>query len=75
MAALAPVVPFGEETGQFRQMRVEPKALVPLGVPWGGRILALLLALLAVGALWRAPDSLIMPFSWQDRERTARRRA
>ncbi len=71
LATLAPVVPFGEETGQFRQMRVEPKPLVPLGVPWGGRILALLLALLAVGALLRVPDSLMMPFSWQERERAA----
>jgi hypothetical protein len=69
-APLAPVVPFGEETGQFRQMRIEPKTLVPLGVPWGGRILFLLLTLLAAGALWLAPDSLIMPFSWQQRERT-----
>lgn len=68
---VAPVGSFGEETGQYRQMRVEPKAAAPLGVPWGGRILALLLALLAVGAPWRVPDSLLVPFSWQGRERTA----
>jgi hypothetical protein len=65
------VVPSGEETGQFRQMRVEPRPAAPLGVPWGGRALALLLALVVVGALWRVPDSLMVPFSWQARERTA----
>jgi len=71
LAAVIPPPTFGEETGQYRQMRVEPKAAPPLGVPWGGRILALLLALLAVVSLWRAPDSLMVPFSWQARERAA----
>jgi hypothetical protein len=70
-AAVLPSLSLGEETGQVRQMKVEPKATVPLGVPWGGRILALLLALLAVGALLRVPNSLMVPFSWQGSERAA----
>ncbi|MFY9826546.1 MAG: hypothetical protein WAM82_34610, partial [Thermoanaerobaculia bacterium] len=61
----------GEETGQFRQMKLEPRPAAPLGVPWGGRLLAFLLALLVLGSLWRAPDSVMIPFSWQERERTA----
>jgi hypothetical protein len=70
-AILPPVVPFGEETGQFRHVRIEPKAPAPLRVAWGGRALAFLLALLVAGSLWRVPDSLMIPFSWQVRERTA----
>jgi hypothetical protein len=72
--AASPVMPaaFGEETGSYRQMKAaEPRPAAFLGVPWGGRVLALVLALLVAGALWRAPDSLIIPFSWQARERTA----
>ena len=66
-----PVATFGEETGQYRQMKVEPRPVALLGVPWGGRALALLLVLLVVGSLWRAPNSVMVPFSWQERERTA----
>ncbi|HEV7506345.1 MAG TPA: DUF4388 domain-containing protein [Thermoanaerobaculia bacterium] len=66
-----PAAPFGEETGQFRHVRVEPKAPAPLRVSWGGRALAFLLALLVVGSLLRVPDSLMIPFSWQARERTS----
>jgi hypothetical protein len=73
-AAMPPVpaaVPFREETAQFRQMKVEPRPVAPLGVPWGGRALALLLALLVVGSLRWVPNSVMVPFSWQERERTA----
>ncbi|HEX3552855.1 MAG TPA: DUF4388 domain-containing protein [Thermoanaerobaculia bacterium] len=70
-AAPPPVVPFGDETGQFRQMKVEPRPPAPLFLPWVGRALAGLLALLVVGSLWRVPDSVIIPFSWQERERAA----
>ncbi|HSS79160.1 MAG TPA: DUF4388 domain-containing protein [Thermoanaerobaculia bacterium] len=67
----APVAQAGEETGQYRQMRIEPRPPAPRGLPWGGRALALLLALLVAGAVWRVPDSVMIPFSWQRRERTA----
>jgi hypothetical protein len=66
-----PAAPVGEETGQYRQMKVEPRPATPSGLPWGGRALALLLALLVAGAVWRVPDSVMIPFSWQLRERTA----
>jgi len=65
------VAPVGEETGQYRQMRIEPRPATPRGLPWGGRALALLLALLVAGSVWRVPDSVMIPFSWQRRERTA----
>jgi hypothetical protein len=65
------VVPFEEETGPLRPMKVEPRSAAPPGLPWGGRALALLLTLLVVGSLWRAPGSVMIPFSWQKRERTA----
>ncbi len=70
-AAPPPVVPFGDETGQFRQMKVEPRPLAPLSLPWAGRALAGLLTLLVVGSLWRVPDAVMIPFSWQERERAA----
>ncbi|MBW8875147.1 MAG: DUF4388 domain-containing protein [Acidobacteria bacterium] len=70
-AVLPPVVPFGDETGQFRQMKVEPRPPVSLAVPWAGRALAGLLTLLVVGSLWRVPDTVMIPFSWQQRERAA----
>jgi len=60
-----------EESGQYRQMRIEPRPPAPRGLPWGGRALALLLALLVAGSVWRVPDSVMIPFSWQRRERTA----
>jgi hypothetical protein len=70
-AAAAPVVPFGDETGVFRRMKVEPRPAAPIGAPWVGRVLAALLALLVVGALMRAPDSLMIPFPWQQQAREA----
>jgi hypothetical protein len=70
-STVMPPLSFGEDTGQFRPARIEPHRVAPLGVPWGGRVLALLLALLVAGALWRVPDSLMIPFSWQAAERTA----
>ncbi|HEX4965859.1 MAG TPA: DUF4388 domain-containing protein [Thermoanaerobaculia bacterium] len=70
-AAAAAPVPFGEETGQFRQMRVEPKPAARVTAPWGGRALAALLVLLVAAAVWRVPDSLMVPFPWHDRQRAA----
>ena len=70
-AALPPVVPFGDETGQFRQMKVEPRPPAPLALSWAGPALAGLLALLVVGSLLRVPDTVMIPFSWQERERAA----
>src|SRR5436305_7372153 len=63
-AVLPPVVPFGDETGQFRQMKVEqPLPPATLAVSWAGRALAGLLALLVAGSLWRAPNAVMIPFS------------
>jgi hypothetical protein len=70
-AAVAPVIPFGDETGAFRRMKAEPRPTPPLGAPWVGRVLAALLALLVVGALVRMPDSLMIPFPWQQQAREA----
>jgi hypothetical protein len=69
-APLAPVVPIGDEAG-FRRMKAEPRPAAPLGLPWAGRALAALLALLVVGSLLRVPDSLLIPFPWQERAREA----
>lgn len=70
-AAAAPAVPFGEETGVFRHMRVEPRPPAPIGAPWVGRALFGLLALLVVVVLLRMPDSLMIPFPWQEQGREA----
>ncbi len=65
------VAPVAEESEPYRQMTVEHRPPAPLGLPWGGRALALLLALLVVASVWRVPDSVVIPFPWQRRERTA----
>jgi hypothetical protein len=52
-------------------MKVEPRPATTRGLPWAGRALALLLALLVAGAVLRVPDSVMIPFPWQLRERTA----
>jgi DNA-binding MarR family transcriptional regulator len=72
-AAAAPLIPQGEAevSGPFRKMRVERRlAPSPVSTPgWLGWALAVLLAVLVVTALLRAPDSLVLPFPWQERER------
>ncbi len=58
-----------EPSGAFRQMKAEPRA-VPSHLPaWAGRALAALLTALVVAALLLRPDSLVVPFPWQERER------
>jgi len=70
-APAAPVVPPGEDdrAGPFRKMKVEPRAAAPRTLGWVGRALAALLAALAVTALLRTPDALLLPFPWQERAR------
>lgn len=68
LPAMAPAS-FGEETGTYRQRPPEVRSPALLGVPWGGRVLALALAVLVVGVLCRVPDNLMIPFPWQQRER------
>lgn len=56
-------------SGVFRQMKAEPR-VVPSHLPaWAGRALAALLTALVVAALLLSPDSLVVPFPWQERER------
>ena len=47
-----------------------PSAVLPPILPVSP-LSPLLLALLVVGSLWRAPDSVMIPFFWQQRERAA----
>jgi hypothetical protein len=67
----APIVPPDDldATGHFRRMKVEPRATPVASLGWVGRTLALLLAALVVAVLLRVPDSLLLPFPWQERER------
>ncbi len=58
-----------DATGHFRRMTVETRALPAASLGWVGRTLALLLAALVVAALLRVPDSLLLPFPWQERGR------
>jgi hypothetical protein len=69
--AAVPVVPPEEEdlTGPFRKMKVEPRPAPPTAPAWVGQVLAGLFAALVVAALLRAPNSLMLPFPWQERER------
>ena len=67
LALVPPDAP--EASGIFRQMKVEPR-VVPSNLPaWAGRVLAALLTALVVAALLLRPDSLVVPFPWQERER------
>src|SRR6185295_12069947 len=70
-AAPATVTPLGEAevSGPFRKMKIEPRPAAAPAPGWLGKILAVLLAALVVAALLRAPDALVLPFPWQDRER------
>ena len=67
----APIVPPDnlDATGHFRRMTVESRSAQSPSLGWVGRTLALLLAVLVVAALLRIPDSLLLPFPWQERER------
>jgi hypothetical protein len=67
----APIVPPDdlETTGPFRRMKLEARNAPTASLGWVGRILALLLAALVVAALLRVPDSLLLPFPWQQRDR------
>jgi hypothetical protein len=67
----APIVPPDDldATSPFRRMKVEPRSAPAASLGWVGRTLALLLAALVVAALLRVPDSLLLPFPWQERGR------
>jgi hypothetical protein len=67
----APIVPPDnlDATGHFRRMTVETRVVPAASLGWVGRTLALLLAALVVAALLRVPDSLLLPFPWQERGR------
>ena len=68
----APIVPPDDldATGPFRRMKLEARnAPAAASLGWVGRALALLLTALVVAALLRVPDSLLLPFPWQQRER------
>jgi DNA-binding MarR family transcriptional regulator len=71
--AAPPLIPQveAEVSGPFRKMRVERRpAVSQVSTPrWLGWVLAVLLAVLVVTALRQAPDSLVLPFPWQERER------
>ncbi len=64
-----PLVPPANADGPFRQMRVETRAASPRSLGWVGRTLAALLTALVVASLLLLPDSLMIPFPWQERER------
>jgi hypothetical protein len=64
-----PLVPPADADGPFRQMRVETRAASPRSLGWVGRTLAALLTALVVASLLLLPDSLMIPFPWQERER------
>ena len=69
---IAPVAPpdsTPEPGGSFRQMKVEARPVPPRSFGWVGRTLAALLAAVVVVSLLRLPDTLMIPFPWQQRER------
>jgi Domain of unknown function (DUF4388) len=70
-STIAPMIPPDDldATGTFRKMKVEPRPVPPVSLGWVGRSLAVLLAVLVVAALLRVPDSLLLPFPWQQHER------
>ena len=67
----APIVPPDnlDATGHFRRMTVETRIVLSASLGWVGRTLALLLAALIAFVVLRVPDSLLLPFPWQERER------
>ncbi len=70
-STIAPMIPPDnlESAGPFRKMKVEPRPAPPPSLGWVGRSLAVLLAVLVVATLLRVPDSLLLPFPWQQHER------
>lgn len=70
-STIAPMIPPDdlESAGPFRKMKVEPRSAPPPSLGWVGRSLAVLLAVLVVATLLRVPDSLLLPFPWQQQER------
>ena len=69
-STIAPMVPPDNlESGAFRKMKVEPRPVPPPSLGWVGWSLAVVLAVLVVAALLRLPDSLLLPFPWQQHER------
>jgi hypothetical protein len=67
----APIIPPDnlDVTGSFRRMTVESRPAPSASLGWVGRSLALLLAALMAAVLLRVPDTLLLPFPWQERER------
>ena len=66
----APIIPPDlDVTGNFRRMTVESRPAPSASLGWVGRSLALLLAALVVAVLLRVPDTLLLPFPWQEHER------
>src|SRR6185295_8167407 len=65
--AFPPLEP--EVSGAFRRMKIEPRLATSAPPAWVGRALAALVAVLVVAALLWAPNSLMLPFPWQQRER------
>jgi uncharacterized protein DUF4388 len=70
-APAAPIFPpiEPEAAGAFRKMKLEPRLAISPPSAWVGRALAVLVAVLVVTALLRAPNVLMLPFPWQQRER------
>src|SRR4051812_46633339 len=70
-STIAPMIPPDnlESAGPFRKMKVEPRPVPPASPGWVGRSLAVLLAVLVIATLLRVPDSLLLPFPWQQHER------
>jgi Domain of unknown function (DUF4388) len=70
-AAAPPALPPDEGTlpGTFRKMKVEARPVAPPSLAWVGRLLAAVLAVLAIASLLRFSDALMLPFPWQERER------
>jgi hypothetical protein len=71
VSTIVPIIPPDavEAAGPFRKMKVEARPAPPPSLGWVGRSLAVLLAALVVVTLLRLPDSLVLPFPWQEHER------
>lgn len=57
--------------GPFRRMRVEAPAGVSAAQGKTGKLLGAVLAVLLIGVLWVSQVSMVLPFPWQDGDRTA----
>jgi uncharacterized protein DUF4388 len=58
-----------EVSGHFRRMKIEPRLAASTAPGWLGWMPAGVLAVLVMAALLAAPNGLILPFPWQERER------